>query len=61
MMNISQKCNHEFERNKGIDSNKCILCKWYPSREKKGKMQVLICGGMHHMHKKIIKNQRGKR
>ncbi|WMV29160.1 hypothetical protein MTR67_022545, partial [Solanum verrucosum] len=37
MMNVLQECTHEFERNKGIDSNQCILCKWYPSREKRAK------------------------
>lgn len=34
MMNIIQDCNHEFERQKGIDSNQCSICRWYPSKDK---------------------------
>uniref|UniRef100_A0A0V0IGL8 Putative ovule protein n=1 Tax=Solanum chacoense TaxID=4108 RepID=A0A0V0IGL8_SOLCH len=45
MMNISQECTHEFERNKGIDSNQCILCRWYPSREKRAKCKFCYAEG----------------
>ncbi|WMV43464.1 hypothetical protein MTR67_036849, partial [Solanum verrucosum] len=45
MMNVLQECTHEFERNKGIDSNQCILCKWYPSREKRAKCKFCYAEG----------------
>ena len=37
LMNITQECIHEFQRNKGLDSNRCRICNWYPSKDNRAK------------------------
>ena len=55
MMNISQECNHEFERNKGIDSNQCVFCKWYPSRDKRAKCKFCYAEGCIECIENLLK------
>ena len=35
-MNIVE-CEHNFEKDTGLDSNPCCWCKWYPSKNKTAK------------------------
>lgn len=37
LMNVTQECIHEFQRNKGLHSNRCCICNWYPSKDKRAK------------------------
>lgn len=58
MMNILQECEHEFERNKGIDSSQCILCRWYSSREKRAKCKFCYAEGCITCIENLLKLKR---
>lgn len=45
LVNISEECNHDFEKNKGLDSNQCFICKWYPSKDRRAKCKSCYLEG----------------
>ena len=44
LMNII-KCEHNFEKNTGLDSNPCNWCRWYPSKYKRAKCNKCFIEG----------------
>ncbi|MFV1224570.1 hypothetical protein QML00_28515, partial [Klebsiella pneumoniae] len=43
-MNIIE-CEHNFEKDTGLDSNPCNWCKWYPSKYKRAKCNKCFIEG----------------